>query len=107
LLPVVRGEVETIRDRVCSFALPEERAIRTPAWHLRISQSPSVQDEQAATDRLYTKPDDRWEMNDVANRCPEIVEQLTATLVDSERRTAEGDPSTPSPLGEGLISEFR
>ncbi|MDR1962323.1 MAG: sulfatase-like hydrolase/transferase [Planctomycetaceae bacterium] len=25
---------------------------------------------------LYVKPDDRWEANDVADRCPEIVEEL-------------------------------
>jgi arylsulfatase A-like enzyme len=26
---------------------------------------------------LYVKPDDRWEINNVADRCPEIIEELT------------------------------
>lgn len=44
-------------------------AIRSRAWHLN-----RPFDEQPAD--LFAKPDDRWEMNNVADRCPEIVEQL-------------------------------
>lgn len=36
---------------------------------------------------LYVKPDDRWEQNDVANRCPEVVAELSALL---ERLPASG-----------------
>jgi arylsulfatase A-like enzyme len=108
LMPVIRGGVETIRDRVCCFALPEERAIRTPAWHLRISQTTTATEpEPPPTVQLYTKPDDRWEMNDVANRCSETVEPLTAALAEFERKAQDGDMSTPPPLGESLVSEFR
>ena len=34
------------------------------------------------TPRLYAKPDDRWEVNDVANRCPGVVEELQAAADD-------------------------
>ena len=50
---------------------PTQSALRTPAWFLH----------QGTTDdppKLFVKPDDRWEVNDVANRCPEIVEQMVA-----------------------------
>jgi hypothetical protein len=29
---------------------------------------------------LYVRPDDRWEMNDVAKLCPEVTERLTRDL---------------------------
>lgn len=107
LLPVIRGEIESVRDRVCCFALPDEKAIRTPAWFLRASTFSSTGVEQGAQSQLYTKPDDRWEMNDVANRCSETVELLAATLADFERRSHDGEPTQPVPLDESLVSEFR
>lgn len=42
--------------------------IVTPDWY--IYQKPSG-------DELYVKPDDRWEINNVANRCPQVLEQMT------------------------------
>jgi hypothetical protein len=36
---------------------------------------------------LYVKPDDRWEANDVADRCHEYAEELL-TLMDR----ADGEP---------------
>jgi hypothetical protein len=62
-------------------------ALRTPAWHACIA-SPHGELESAATAgpqthpaltadcQLYLKPDDRWEVNDVADRCPEVVDQF-------------------------------
>lgn len=50
-----------------------ETALRTPAWLLRQSNEPDAQQCE-----LYVKPDDRFEINDVARRCPEVVEQLQA-----------------------------
>lgn len=46
-----------------------ERMVRTPAWMLR---------ETAAGRRLYAKPDDRWEVNEVSDRGTEVVEELVA-----------------------------
>jgi arylsulfatase A-like enzyme len=58
-----------------------ERAIRTPGWFLRISSDA----DGASTNELFAKPDDRWEANEVASRCPEVVEQLAAALSEFER----------------------
>jgi len=31
---------------------------------------------QQPADQLFAKPDDLWEVNDIADRCPEVVERL-------------------------------
>lgn len=51
---------------------PEQWALRTPAWFLHKSATNLPE--------LFVKPDDRWEINDVANRCPDIVEQMVLQL---------------------------
>ena len=60
--------------QVREFALSQSSqgawAIRTPAWFLRSVADPSAHKE------LYVKPDDRWEVNDIADCCREVVEQL-------------------------------
>ncbi len=68
LLPLVREEAEAVRDRLCMVHADSERAIRTPAWHLRECGQPE----------LFAKPDDRWEVNNAADRCPEVVERLSS-----------------------------
>lgn len=67
-------------------ALGESRSIRTPAWFLcRTPNEPA---------KLYAKPDDRWEVNDVATRCSDIVEGLSDALQRFEHHAGE------NPLGE-------
>lgn len=46
-------------------------SIRTPHWKL-------VSDRER--DELYVKPDDRWEQNDVHDRCRDMVEELRGQL---------------------------
>jgi hypothetical protein len=45
----------------------EQRAMRSPNWSLL---------ERDGRSALYAKPDDRWEVNDVARLCPSVVRQL-------------------------------
>lgn len=71
LSELVEGEVNWRRECACSLGAAE-RSIRTPAWFLR--QGPGGRAE------LYAKPDDRWEVNEVAGRCQDVVEQLAAAL---------------------------
>ncbi len=124
LMPIIRGAVEGVRDRLfCYCDEPAAVGVRTPSWfalvdlslelppfHQQPSQaaltsrepseglreslgselpqrtasggdcekdSDSPQLPDVATVRriaeLYVKPDDRWEMNDVADRCPETA----------------------------------
>jgi len=63
------------RDRVIVTAT-DERAIVTDDWHLVVGRSP----EGERTVRLFAKPDDFFELSDVADRCPAVAEELAATL---------------------------
>ena len=67
LLPVVRGEPAPLRDRAFLAGDGEDRAIRTPAWYmLRSQMGASSAMMGPPVVELYAKPDDRWEVNDVA-----------------------------------------
>ncbi len=56
-------------------------SIRTPAWHA-IFHGPDAKNAQ-----LYVKPDDRWDFNEVAQRCPEIVRLLAEELMQFRNAT--------------------
>jgi hypothetical protein len=71
-----------------------DRALRTPAWLLR------TPDEGPA--ELYAKPGDRWEVNEVANLCPEVAAGLQAAL--AECLGVDGADQT-TPLAEPLVTE--
>ncbi len=78
-----------------------ELAIRTAAWMLRTTrQSQSQSPEDAA--ELYVKPDDRWEFNNVATRCPEVVEQLREELRRFKKCGGAGEPLSHAPLNADL-----
>lgn len=68
----LQHEVVAKRTLAVACGADGERVIRTPNWALRTKG----QEQQ-----LYSKPDDRWESNDVADRCPEVVEGLKNELV--------------------------
>jgi hypothetical protein len=72
------------------------RAIRTEGWCLRqdlepeeFAQAPS---ERHIRSELFVRPDDRWEANDVAKLCPEVVDELTGVLDEVQRRIAADEP---------------
>ena len=92
LLPIVRDEAEAIHDRLMAASPGEEAAIRTPAWYMRLGERP----------KLYVKPDDRWEVNDVADRCPEVVEELQAAADDFIARLDAGRLDELTPLSDVL-----
>ncbi|HUT92806.1 MAG TPA: sulfatase-like hydrolase/transferase [Thermoguttaceae bacterium] len=94
LMPLAREEVESIRDRVCLVAGGTERAIRTPAWFLR----------EAAEPELFAKPDDRWEVNDVADRCQEVVDLLRSAYAGYQRALSSGALDSLPPLDEILLT---
>jgi len=67
------------RDRVVAVARGGV-AIATPAWHC-VAERSRV--------RLFAKPDDYFELCDVADRCPDVVDELAAVAA----ATAAGDGS--------------
>jgi len=62
---------------LAATATPTAQALRTPAW-LFVQRADGRQE-------LFAKPDDRWEVNEVANRGQEAVEQLSAAWNDFQR----------------------
>jgi hypothetical protein len=95
LMPIVRGQSEALRDRLCILGSGPERAIRTPAWYLRAAAEdlPSPGTDRRLVGRgaggegdaeLFAKPDDRWEVNNVASRCAEVVDGLQNALAQYE-----------------------
>jgi hypothetical protein len=77
------SETSTARKYVVSRGAGGERSLRTNAWFLRTMGSASGSNAPAV--ELYVKPDDRWEANDVADRCPHDAEELPALLDRAER----------------------
>jgi len=74
LRTLINDETETFRESLVVHGKNGETAQITPEWFLR--RVPIV-DEHGETVRteLYAKPDDRWEINDVADRCGEVLEK--------------------------------
>ena len=93
LLPVVRGDLETVRDRAVISGRDRERAMVTPAWYLRAATPPE----------LYLRPGDRWEANDIADRCPEVVEGILGVLSQDEQSIQNSQIPAPRPL-DALLS---
>jgi hypothetical protein len=92
-LPIINQDNAAPRhDRLCVAGLRNERSIRTPAWYLRA----------AGEGELYVKPDDRWEVNNVSNRCLDIVEGLQQACVQYEQTLHSAQISDLPPLEDML-----
>ena len=67
-----------------------EKLFRTPAWLMRVpgnTDRTHYRDHPSQLDvpiELYVKPDDRFEVNDVADRCADVVEAMISELESFE-----------------------
>ncbi|MDZ4781821.1 MAG: sulfatase-like hydrolase/transferase [Planctomycetia bacterium] len=78
LAAIIHGAAPTARERLTFSSAEEETALRTREWFLRRTiraGEPRVE--------LYVKPDDRWEVNNVHDRCRDVVEELLAAPIQS------------------------
>lgn len=82
-----------IRDRVCMRGPDDIGAIRTDAWHLIFDLKESPHVSLLNNSRLYVKPDDRWEFNNVVTLCPQIAEQLIEAYYECSRAGSAGQLS--------------
>lgn len=103
-LPLVRGDQQWLRDHACIFGPHGERGLRTPAWYLR--RPVRAAESEAPRAELYAKPDDRWEVNDVADRCPAETEALEQALSAFESAAKSGSLEQLAPLDEYLVDEL-
>jgi hypothetical protein len=79
LAKLVQGAV--LSDRVCAVS-DSCRALRTPTWFLQCRGD--------AGRELYAKPDDRWEANEVSDRCRDVLPELVS-LLDEFQQAAGSD----------------
>lgn len=93
LIAQEREGIENRRDRACSVGRLE-RALRTPAWFLRQAEGES---------ELYVKPDDRWEMNNVIQRCPTVAEEMAKALNEFEKCAETGFATPLGTLSDVLL----
>lgn len=102
LLPMIRGETVAWRDHIAIVSRTGAHAIRTPAWHLMLAAADAERPQAPSRLELYAKPSDRWEVNEVADRCPEIAAGLAESLLQALER---GDSADLPPLAEPLVTE--
>lgn len=94
LLPLVRGETVTGRPYLCLGAADgSEWAIRTPKWYFWWPQA-------EAEGRLFRKPDDRWEVNDLRQQHLEWADHLKETARRYVEAASQPGPLVAPPLGE-------
>lgn len=96
LFPVIRGDLESARSRTVISGRDQQRAIVTPAWYLRARTPPE----------LYLRPDDRWEANDIADRCPEVVDRLLDVLSQDSHLIQNRQIPSSEPLDPVLTSRL-
>jgi hypothetical protein len=78
----IHAELPAGREQVISHT-PRGRSMVTPEWRLVMRHdrgAAGTEGSDEATPQLYSKPDDFFEQCDVADRCPQVVEQLRAVL---------------------------
>jgi arylsulfatase A-like enzyme len=100
VLPILSEESTNWRDRAL-LSLDDQVALRTASWYLR-AMRPNA--ERGADDagqpllELFVKPDDRWEQNEISDRC-EAVAATLVELADEHRQAARtGEPTELSEL---------
>ncbi len=91
LLPLVRNESDSSRDAVFLGNNGRVRAIRTREAYLVVPQNGSAFEGGGDIHAgLFLKPEDIWEINDVAKQSPDLVESLMAQLNRFLARTLTG-----------------
>lgn len=101
ILPLILGEQCPGFDCACVVS-PNQYAFITPVWSLRTTNenstdsqnSPtfSTADQSAQPAELFVKPDDWFEVNEVSNRCPDIVEKMQ-TEMSRDISACRADPT--------------
>ena len=105
-VPLATTVASPWRDALLSASTTGKYALRTSAWSLlgdsRDMSAPN--DTDAAPEKsspspaeLYVRPDDRWEANDIAKLCGEVVDDLQEAASNAIGRLSRDEP-VPSTL---------
>jgi hypothetical protein len=93
LMGLFHGWSASARDRVIVTS-PEGTAVVTPAWHFVLPARPNEEGRRRGS--LFAKPDDYFELCDVADRCPEVAEELRRLAEAAE--AGDGERAWQAPL---------
>ena len=95
------------RDRVYS-SFKRQRYLANLVWSASLELPATIQNEEPTDSlvanvecELFVKPDDRWEMNNVASRCQGIAQGMAQAAVNLEQAMQSGAPELP-PLADTL-----
>ena len=94
LLPLARGDETPLRDYAVSGLRQAGRTkwgYRAAGWYLMLD------DNAHGSRRLFVKPDDRWEVNDVSQRNQDLVEKLEQEFHDRQESYPGGQPKSRPP----------
>jgi arylsulfatase A-like enzyme len=104
LVSLMQGDAEVLRPYACAgnrVGTVGEWCLRTLEWSFLM---PALLQDQSATPRspqLYIKPDDRWEVNNIAQHEPELVDRLERALRAFVAAAGERRPLVVPALDEG------
>lgn len=99
LTKLLAGQKTPWRSSLMATGIDRTLSIRTPAWYLR---GPDQLTGDSA--ELFVKPDDRWEANDVASLCSEVVAELAEIAVAERTRISAGESPSMVRLPVELIA---
>ena len=85
---VAAAAAAAARGAVFSSGKDGELAVRTSSWSLRQAGEKASNGSQAATVELFSKPDDRWEANEIADRCPDEAAAMLAMAAEFRQRAS-------------------
>jgi arylsulfatase A-like enzyme len=95
ILPLLSNANAAWRDAVLS-ASATGASLRTAAWCLRQAKALSATDYESTGTcqpaELFVRPDDRWEANDVAKLCPDVVELLADAAGQACQQLQQNQP---------------
>ena len=93
--PLLRGEADAVRKYAVSGTASGGWCLRTPQWALLIPAA------TGQPPRLYVKPEDRSEVNDLSAHHLEWAESLVRLLGDFREAARQPGPLRPPPLPPG------
>ncbi len=96
---LLRDDLDVSRnDLIACCAHQQQRAVRVPNWFMRCDGGNAAE--------LYVKPDDRWEFNEISNRCRQEVDDLTQAIASFESAARQNDRQQLPPLPDSLVQRF-
>jgi arylsulfatase A-like enzyme len=85
-------------DRALSTVSGESQLLRTGHWAFHAAPDRPAQ--------LFVKPDDRWEVNNVADRCPQVLQLAPDVLANFQQAALQQDWQQVAELPDLLAQPF-